>query len=113
VSENPSAQNPENGPAEQVIQQFIEDTDELLKLPSFRRWLFYVIDHPDFCASHALRVDTHDVHQTFMDAGARKVGLELTSLAQKRSPPLYMRMLKEAHNQRANYEEARPSASEE
>lgn len=90
----------ESTPAERLAQKFDEDFAWLLRQPQFRTWLWEVVDGGSWCAAHAVRVDTRDVNQTFLDAGRRSVGVQLLNEAQRLDHSLYQRMLTEVRNLR-------------
>lgn len=93
-SDQPSA-------AEQARRRFVDDMSELAERPEFRRFVFHLIDSPEWCRSHGLsamrdsgEIET-DPHKVYVAEGRRSIGVGLSVLLQRLSPQLYVRMLNE------------------
>ena len=90
--------DPPLSPEDAARAKFAEDFGELMKVPTFRRWLWHVIEDPDWCAAFAYGANTRDPNAMYVHAGKREVGMELVKAAMAADNEGYKRMFLEATN---------------
>ena len=94
-------------PEDRIRALFLSDFEELLRLPSFRRWLMHVVDSPEWAgvAGTASELDAHPSMDgarialvTYRRIGAQDLGKRLLKRAMEVSRDMYSRMVSEAED---------------
>lgn len=94
-------------PDERIEALFRSDFEELLKQPTFRRWLMHIVDSPEWAgaAGTASELDAHPSMDgvrialaTYRRIGAQDIGRRLLKRAMEVSRDMYSRMTAEAED---------------
>ncbi len=89
-------------PEQQAAQQFKQDVSELLTLPTFRRFLWHLLDSSEWSRAHGLSSVGPSGHllieheRVFFAEGRRSIGVELSAFVRSLHPRAYMQMIQEA-----------------
>lgn len=83
-------------PEERLDGLFEMNFKELLRLPEFRMFLLYVVDHPDLCAVASDAADSSNTNETFRMLGRQRVGKLLFQRSMRLDREMHLRMTSEA-----------------